>query len=586
VSSTVTATAPEGSAELAALLDQAGALERFDVQRRLDALQTAATEEGSDARVSAVRCEANVYSIFRDETTLLRFGEALDTYLYSTDVPYLRDRAAATSNAHARARYLHAIASVTKRQDYGRAAVDAMIETVRLARSVTDPALRAEAFHTLVDVYPLAFALGRRHRYADPILDEAIAFLDEPDSPYIHAKTRLFVRIVREVRLSEEYARHLRAASLRLPAEAYGDTDREIMTVAAAGRSLADRLGEPHTAWLEAEAAALEAKLQYNQHPMLVQMVAQRLLRIYQLLGDEPRVLSAIDRARNASAAMEYTTLTVELDGAEETERLYREHAKKIYATFGPLGALAFLATNGVFPKVHDVRNMMDEQAKKGVGSFRQIATTYISADERVLAENPPNFAFDEQYDIAWTLAVKAAAIFLDEFIAAGLSIADVDEFLRGSWFAADTGEADANDNDLVSLLRPPLRLLFAVLDGDDELRIPALDSLVMRAEAMLRKLARLARIPHVRATDRDNRPLLEYADLKLLEHKSMRDVAGEDLVAFAQHTLLRAPEGLRARVGHALLQPTGYRLIDLYSMLVLYLRFAVVRIPQDANAA
>jgi hypothetical protein len=577
--------APQGTPDLAKLIDEAGSLNHFDVERELHALQATAAAEENVGLASAVRCEANVYSIFRDENTLMRHGENITAYLYPTDIPYLRERAAATPNLPARARYLHAIVSLTKRQDDGRAAVDAMIDALREARSIIDLALTAEPFHALVDLYPLAFALGRRFRYTDPILDEAIAFLDDPDSPYLYAKTRVFVLIVRKVRFSDAHAQRLRPASLHLPAEAYGDSRGEVMTVAAAARSLADRLGEPQAAWLEAEAAGLEAKIRYNQHPMLVQMVAQRLLRIYQLLGDEARALSAIERGRTASAAMEYSTITVELDGAEESERIYRGHAKKIYAKLGPLGSLAWLATNDVFPKVDAVRATMADMEAKGIGSFRKIATTYVSADERVLAEDPPNYAFDEQYDIAWTLAVKANALFLDEFFGAGLSLADVNELLCGSWFAF-ASESDPLVDDLVALLIPPLRLLFAVLNGDDELRIPALDSLVMRVETMLRKLAQIARVPHVRATDRDNRPLLEYADLKLLEHTRMQAVAGKDLVAFAQHTLLRAPEGLRARIGHGLLKRADYRMVDLYAMLLLYLRFAVVRIPDDDSAS
>ena len=179
--------------------------------------------------------------------------------------------------------------------------------------------------------------------------------------------------------------------------------------------------------------------------------------------------------------------VAVEVDDAAESERLYREHAKKIYAKLGPLGSLAWLAMNPIFPRVEDVRASMAAMEAKGIGSFRKVATTYVSSDERVLAEDPPNRDFDEQYDIAWTLAVKVSALFLDEFIAAGLTLSHVNDFFSGSWFASGAGENDLSGSDLVPLLAPPLRLLFAVLDGDDELRIPALDSLVMRAETMLR---------------------------------------------------------------------------------------------------
>ena len=250
--------APQGTPELASLIDEAGSIDRFGIQRQLNALQTTAASEENTGLVSAVRCEGNVYSIFRGEDTLLCFGENLGMYLYPTDLPYLRERAATTTNKRARARYLHSIATLTTRQDDGRAVIDAMIDALREARSVTDSALTAEAFWTLVDLYPLAFALGRRFRYIDPILDEAIAFLDGPDSPYIHAKTRVFRLIVQKVRLSDAYAQRLRPASLHLPAEAYGDSRGEVTSVAAAARSLADRLGDAHAPWLEAEAAGLE----------------------------------------------------------------------------------------------------------------------------------------------------------------------------------------------------------------------------------------------------------------------------------------------------------------------------------------
>jgi hypothetical protein len=107
---------------------------------------------------------------------------------------------------------------------------------------------------------------------------------------------------------------------------------------------------------------------------------------------------------------------------------------------------------------------------------------------------------------------------------------------------------------------------------------------LVPKVEAMLRRLAKIAGIPHVRATDGGSRPLQEYADLKLLEHERMRTLIGPDLAAFANHTLLRAPEGLRHRIGHALLKAGGYRTLDLVAVFLLYLRFAATSTPPDAS--
>jgi hypothetical protein len=374
----------------------------------------------------------------------------------------------------------------------------------------------------------------------------------------------------------------MRDASIRLIYDARGEHG-SIITVATSGRRLADRLGEPHASWLEAEAKALEARLEYKQHPMLVQIVCNRLLRIYQLLGDEPRATATIARARAASADVEYTVVSVELEGAEESEAMYRAHAREVYAKYGPFGALAWLATNALFPKLQDVQRTMDDLEAKGIGTFRKLATTLVSADERLIAQNPPNYAFDEQYDIAWRLAVQTNAMCLEEFLDAGVTLNHIDEFLRMSWLGVDersTTHAAMVPNDLVDLLRPPLRLFLDVLDGDNELRIPALDSLVLRFEAVLRKLARLSGVPHVRATDRENRPLIEHAGLELLDRERMITVVGADLVAFAKRTLVRAPEGLRDRVGHAILHSGDYGVLDLYAMLLLLLRFAAVAIP------
>ena len=578
-----TAPAPRQEDRITRLIDDGVGLNIFNALRELGMIASAARDNGDLPLERAAHCEANVLTIFEDANSLSRFGPNLQHYLNQTDIPYLRERAAATADARARARYAHAIVKITNRHDDGNTAVDAAIESLSTARSSSETsAKRAENFHTLVDVYPLAFRLARRFRAIDRLLEEAIVFLNEAGSPFVHAQTRLFSLIINEVRFTDDQARRMRDASIRLIYDARGEHG-DVVTVATSGRRLADRLGEPHALWLEAEAKALEARLEYKQHPMLVQIVCTRLLRIYQLLGDEPRATVTIARARAASADMEYTVVSIDLEGAEESEAMYRAHAREVYAKYGPFGALAWLATNALFPGLKDVEHSIDDLEARGIGTFRKIATTLVSADERLIAQDPPNYAFDEQYNIAWRLAVQTNAMCLEEFLDAGLTLNHIDEFLRASWLGANERSMAAPPivaNDLVDLLRPSLRLFLDVLDGDNELRIPALDSLVLRFEAVLRKLARLSGVPHVRATDRGKRPLIEHAGLELLDREHMIEVAGADLVAFAKHTLLRAPEGLRDRVGHAILHSGDYGLLDLYAMVLLLLRFAAVAIP------
>jgi hypothetical protein len=572
---------PRTDARVTFVADEANLLTRFDVQRRLGELQAEAENVGDGALASAARVEGNVLAMFENERSLSRSFANLRQYIFDTDVEYLRERAQATLNLRAQARYLHAIALLTSRHDDANSAVDALIDALRQARLVRgDPSQTAEAFNQLRDLYPLLFRLARRARAQRRVLEEAIEFITSDNEGYVHAKTRVFRTVLAEVTLKQSEARRLRDASLAILFAARGGDHGEIVATAEAGRRLADKLGEPHTPWLQAEARALEAKLEYNNHPMLVQMIGVRLLRIYQLLADEERVLATIEHNRIAAANMEYQTHTFTLDDEGASEQRYREYARDVYQQHGPGGALSSVALGQAFPRVNDIRVNIERMEAQGIGSFRQIAQVIVSADERIIAENPQGRAFDEQYDIAWTLTARVHGIMMEEWLAAGLTLDDVESMLRGSWLGRD--EDGCEPNDLVDLLMPCFRLYFAVLDDDHWMRVPALDSLVMRFEALVRKLARLVGVPHVRATGGENRVLVEHAGLRLLEHKRIATVVGEDLIEYAKHTLMRDPEGLRDRVGHALLHRGGYRLDDLHAMFILYLRFAALAVGDE----
>jgi len=52
-------------------------------------------------------------------------------------------------------------------------------------------------------------------------------------------------------------------------------------------------------------------------------------------------------------------------------------------------------------------------------------------------------------------------------------------------------------------------------------------------------------------------------------------------LTAFARYTLLREPERLRDRIGHAILHLGQYRARDLEAVVLLLLRLAVLEIPE-----
>jgi hypothetical protein len=563
--------------------DRANFRTRFDVQRRLGEIQAEADAAGDGALGSAARVEQNVLVIFEDESSLSRLGADFSRYVFPSDVEYLRERAQSSQNLRAKARYQHAVAMLTNRHDDANAAVDALLDALRHVRSVAkDSPDAADAFNQLVDLFPMAFRLARRARALRRVLDEAIEFIASENEGYVHAKTRIFRTILADYRLELSDAQRLRGPSLASLAAAAGGDHGEIIATAEAGRRIADRLGEPHGPWLQAEAQALEANLGYNNHPMLVQQIGVRLLRIYQLLGDEPRAAATIERNRAAAANMEYQTHTFTLDDGGASEEQYRSYAHMVFDRYGSGGALSTVALGPAFPKVADVRANVERMEVEGIGVFEQIAQVIVSADERIIAENPPDRTFDRQYDIAWTMAVRAHGLMMEEWLAAGLTLDDIECILRGSWLGRDEGGEEPND--LVDLLMPCFRLYLAVLDDDHWMRVPALDSLVMRFEALVRKLARLLGVPHVRATGGENRVLVEHAGLRLLEHPRVASVVGEDLMKFAKHTLMREPEGLRDRVGHALLHRGDYGLDHVHAMFLLYLRFAALALEETAS--
>ena len=168
-----------------ALVNAAGTLDRFDLLRDLDAILTAAVTDGDAALASAVRCEANVFSIFKDLDMLNRYGETLNDCVFPNGVPYLRERAAATGNARAKARYLHAIALLTNRDDDKNAAVDAAIVALRQCIG--------EFSYLRVDVLPVGGCPVLDPKvHAATVVGAAVVQLGRVISGTGHARVRLY----------------------------------------------------------------------------------------------------------------------------------------------------------------------------------------------------------------------------------------------------------------------------------------------------------------------------------------------------------------------------------------------------------
>ena len=128
------AAAPRQDDRVTRLIDDGVGLNAFTVLRELDAIATTARENADLTLERAAHCEANVLTIFEDANSLSRFGPELQRYLNESDIPYLRERAAATADPPARARYTHAVVKMTNRHDDGLAAVDAAMDALRAAR--------------------------------------------------------------------------------------------------------------------------------------------------------------------------------------------------------------------------------------------------------------------------------------------------------------------------------------------------------------------------------------------------------------------------------------------------------------------
>jgi len=571
--------------EIGQIIDCTPVHEEIRVNFRLRELQTAAQDAKNISLSETIRCERNVFLAFDDREAFERVLPTLRQFIYTSDIDYLRGRFDATSSPRAKSRYGHAIAAVTKRYDDGQSAARAYLEAFLeyRKRDVTnDP----DAFHALHKIMPLAKTICLQYGMIDGFKREALAFLLDGQVHFAHVKTKLFGLIIEDARsFSREDMFALRQFSLDiLDSIARGDHE-EIIAVAALGRRLADRIGEPHRDWYTGEAAALETRLTFASHPMLVELVGTRLMRLYHLLDNEQKLEDMIVRMRDARAKIEYQTFSAQPDGWEADVALYKTEAQRMVRERGPCAALLWLATNAqLVPSIQRIREHMKEMETGGIGVLRKLATTIVTADERLLTEDVDedhsnDHETHEQYGIWWTFeAVLPFLIFMGELVPPDyLRLDHVEQFLAQSWIGVEEdvpyGGGEKLPNDLVKLLMSGIRLYFRLLKAeanDDEL-VPALDTLVMRIEAVVRKLARMLDVPALRPTDRRGRPAVEHASFELLDDDRVAKACGEDLIFFAKHTLLQEPEGLRDRIGHALLHHRQYRMLDLTAALCVY---------------
>lgn len=163
---------------------------------------------------------------------------------------YLRARAAATPNLEPRARYLHAVAGLTRHNVDGAAAAHAYIDAIHEYRPA-GPTARANAFHAILIFVPLAAMMARRHGVFERFKAEVIDLLNSDDH-LIHLKPAILEMLIDDKRrVGRDDLLRVRDFSLQMPQLISGGTADDITRSAELGCRLADRIGEPHRAWRE-----------------------------------------------------------------------------------------------------------------------------------------------------------------------------------------------------------------------------------------------------------------------------------------------------------------------------------------------
>jgi hypothetical protein len=567
-------------------IDGATAVERYRVRAQLGALQREAVEKGDAELEAVVRVEGNAYVIFETLKSFEEHQGVLSSMFFAGDVPYLRARSA-TRNLTIRARYLHAIATITKRWEDGRAAAEAYLDAIVFYRAQPEQQ-NFEAATALRHLFPIAAMMSRRYGVSDRYKAEATGFITAGAPFYAASRARLLIDAVSDRKtFTKDDFRAMREAALALIATLAGNDVQLITDLSGAVAKLLARLGESSDAALRAEADALEQRIAMTPEPLLIEMVGSRLLHLYGRLKDVGARRRLVETVRGARARQQFQTFSGRPDGwSEEVEHL-RVEAARLMRDYGPVAVLTFLGRSRQFvPAVEDVRVQVEDLAAQGIGVFRQLAQVVVTHGERIVGHESD--AFDEQYGVYWLfMGVGRAAVVLGELVTSGdLTLEHFETVFAASWIGRDEhipyGSGEEMPNDLVWLLRAALRLWVGVQTGDfpGDVLVPALDSLVLRIEAILRKLARLLGQPD---TDADAEGVTKYRGIKrLVKDPVIAATLGPDLVQFITFTLIREPEGLRDKIGHAILHFGQYRVVDLDAVVLILLRLAALDVPEE----
>jgi hypothetical protein len=575
---------PKTVAALAAFMDSLPPSQERVVRWRLGSAKRAA-EAANDARlIEAIDAEGNAYLFFGEERTLAAALVEVRTYFNDAMIDYLRDRRETSPAPILRARYGHVIAAYTRRHDEGLRAVGDYVTAVEHYR-LSENEQRLETLHALQTLVPLMVSIGRKYRAREQVLPALLATV-RTTNPYL--RKLVFEVIVADATITRDALEPLRDDALRTITELRGAMElSDIQAMADLGIRLDARLARTdRSPWLRALADVYRNIIVDSAaHPLTKEQAAQRAALVFQELGDNAGWIEMIQFQREyAGQGLEYHSFSHTLDDTGEMADYIRGTLDKLFEEGGALRVLGYLGLSAdIMPTMGNARLSLQSLEAQGIGVFSQLATTLArAADKRVVGHGQPGRENQErsereQFGFGWIYATYAMAVSAQATISNGsVTIDDFVALLVETWI----GEDEASQaNDLVALLTSPLRIYFGLITNGqhDDAMVVTIDSLALRFEAVIRKLARRLGEPDwIQRTDNSGRPITEVLGLGLLNNERVAAYLGEDLHAFATYTLARHDEGLRDKIAHAATHVGDYTMQNAHALVFLLLRLAM----------
>lgn len=432
---------------------------------------------------------------------------------------------------------------------------------------------------------PIAVNVAKRYRMGPEVFPDLLEAVE--NSAPVLALTIISLLVLETLERDDRL--RLREPLFRIISALGGTSLLDRMTDAARlGIRLDAKLGRTDASpWNDALLEGLKKTISGGEHTLLREEAAQQAAFILQKLGLVEERAAMIPTQRELAQLNRPTwshSESIDEDGT--VADFVRTDLDRYLAQSGEMGVLTYLGLSAsIMPKMENARNSLQQQFADGIGVFRQIfKTTVRSRDDRVIGhasvggENMDR-ALTEQFGYGCIYAWYAMDVAAHYLISNGtVRHEHFDMLLKQTWINI---EETGRSNDLVFLLSVPLEGYIDVVTGERKASslILTIDSLTMRLEAVLRKLARLHMVADTKETqDQRGRLVTEVLGLsQVLKQPQVAAVLGEDLVALVRRTLVGEDEGLRDRIGHAITDRSDYDIFTGHKLVFLLLRLAMV---------